>query len=200
MKFIKSFQLFEKTVKYSKNYSPDHHTWLKDITSAQTRDAYEAKGKKDDKDFDPVKYQRELANNMDVDNKDWSKASPKEVRDFMNKNKKQIKDENESSKSHFSVNEKINSLVKDGKVKISLFGDSVPSDLKAKFVVPCIHNALSPREAWLFVKDTTSIDVECTDRSVVNKWDVLYSGTITNSEGKTINFSKVNNGLAVTIG
>lgn len=199
MKHIKLYEAFneaEAKLKYSKNWKQRDDTWYKNITNAQTMDAGENRGKAEK----TIKHQRDLAKYIDPDRNDWDSKSDAEVRKYLNDLKNRIKSETETSKAHFSIEEKIELMIKDDKVGINVQGDRVPNDLKTKFIMPCIMAALSPKEAWKFVHDTTSLDVNVTGRRVENKWDVLYDGTITDDKGTEVEFKNINTGLAVVPG
>lgn len=201
MKHVKLYEQFlnneaEAKLKYSKNWKQTNDTWYKNITNAQTQDMWANKGKTEK----TITRQRDLAKYIDPDTTDWDKKSDAEVRKYLNDLKNKIKSETEKSKAYFSIEEKIEAMIKDGKVGINVQGDRVPDDLKSKFIMPCIMAALSPKDAWKFIHDTTSLDVNVTGRSVVNRFDVVYDGTIEDDKGKKIEFENINNGLAVVPG
>lgn len=216
MKHIKLFEGFlnESKVKYSKNWKQMDDNFLKNITSAQSEDAWGNKeAKASGKERDPIKAQRALAQRMltGFDDAKISNATDSDVKKYLNDRKKFIKDELETSKAYFSIEEKLEDLIKAGKVGINVMGDSVPDNLKSRFIMPCLKNAATPTEAWKFIKDATSLQVHIENRKVVNKFDVVYSGFISvigekieqpslKGDPLPIEFKDVNNGLAVTLG
>lgn len=221
MNRIKLFEAFtneaevKSKLKYSKNYVQQDQNWLKDITQAQTEDrwanskAYRlggpgyAPGTKEkapgEKEIDPIKSQRDLAQRIDPD-EDWSTKTNVEIKKYLNDFKKRLKDELEDSKAYFSIREKLEEMVKYNKISIECMGDSVPDNLKVRFVLPCITSSMSPKDAWEFIHDVTSLEVKVTGRNVVDKWEVVYTGTIVAADKKMIEFHDVNNGLAVNLG
>ena len=199
-------------LKYSKNYVQQDQNWLKDITQAQSEDKWRnnkkqslgstidahSNGLVEPEKTDAIKAQRELINNIDPDT-DWSTKSDAEIKRELNDIKKRIKDELDNSKAYFSVNEKLEEMVKYHKISIECMGDSVPDNLKVRFVLPCITSAMTPKEAWEFIHDVTELEVKVLGRHVVDKWEVVYSGTIVTNDKKMIEFHDVNNGLAVNL-
>ena len=218
MKHVKMFESFvnedevKTKLKYSKNYVQQDQNWLKDITQAQSEDKWRnnkkqslgstidahSNGLVEPEKTDAIKAQRELINNIDPDT-DWSTKSDAEIKRELNDIKKRIKDELDNSKAYFSVNEKLEEMVKYHKISIQCMGDSVPDNLKVRFVLPCITSAMTPKEAWEFIHDVTELEVKVLGRHVVDKWEVVYSGTIVTNDKKMIEFHDVNNGLAVNL-
>lgn len=226
MKHVKMFESFinedevKSKLKYSKNYIQQDQTWLKDITQAQSEDKWRNQREKQEANTpqtfqdsekaklapvkaaefkDPIKAQRELlTQRIDPDGR-YSKFTDAEIKRELNDLKKRIKDELENSKAYFSVNEKLEEMVKYNKIHIECMGDSVPDNLKVRFVLPCITSAMAPKEAWEFIHDVTELDVKVTGRHVVDKWEVVYTGTIVTNDKKVIEFHDVNNGLAVNL-
>src|SRR3972149_8125743 len=213
MNRIKLFEAFTNEsevstkLKYSKNYIQQDQNWLKDITQAQSEDRWRNSSKqhlggpgyapgtkeKTPGTEDPIKAQRELLTKRIDPDTDWSEKTDVEIKKALNDLKKRIKDELEDSKAYFSVREKLEEMVKYNKISIECMGDSVPDNLKVRFVLPCITSALTPKEAWEFVHDITDLEVKVTGRHVVDKWEVVYTGTIVASNKKMIEFHDVNN-------
>ena len=146
---------------------------------------------------DTVPFQREeLQNNISPDT-DWSKVPDKDIKKYMNDLKKSIMYEVNNDRIITKIEAALNKIQIAGNLQISAHA-IVPEHFKMKFALPAFTTQDDLKSALKFIDDSEEIEINAQPK-VVNKWQVEYSGTITNDKGDTLEFKNVNNGLAVNI-
>lgn len=146
---------------------------------------------------DTVPFQREeLQNNMSPDI-NWSHVPDKEIVKYMNDWKTRIMEDVKNSVAIKKIKTELERIHKNGVMRVSAHA-RVPEDLKIQFVLPIFTSQSDKKAALDFLIGTNEIEVK-SQPTVVNKWEVEYSGNVKNDREETIGFDKVNNGLAVNL-
>jgi hypothetical protein len=146
---------------------------------------------------DTVPFQRmELQDNISPNN-DWSKVPDKEIIKTMNDMKNYIVDEVQNRVIMEKITNELERIFKNGELRVYSHA-TVPEHLKIKFVRPIFSDQTDKKAALAFLIRSNSIEVN-SQPTVVNKWQVEYSGTVENDKGEVIKFEKINNGLAVQV-
>lgn len=198
-KKTKKFIEFKFTYKHLRNsYDPVNEgkydgTWYKDIADA----------KMSDKDDGTFKSRRSLvAHIQSISLSDVDKMSDKDVQKYLNDLTKKIVSEVKNKTLSKKINNELERILDNGQLSIHAHA-SVPDRLKIQFVEPCLFNndysSQSFKSVFDFLKDSESLTCE-SQPTIKNKFDVEYNGTCQNDKGEIIEFSEVNNGLAVNIG
>lgn len=133
--------------------------------------------------FDSEKYK-------ELDKADW-KTLVKIANQYM----KQRKAEIDHRRIIDKINKEIERLHKEDEIRIYAHA-STPKELEIKFVGPIFTTQDDLKYTLEFLKNSESITVEASPK-VVGKWDVHYSGDVTNNKGEKLEFEDINNGLAV---
>jgi hypothetical protein len=110
---------------------------------------------------------------------------------------------------------KINSIIQKilielnekGMIKIDCMGDIVSKKYKVGFIRPLLDASvgrdhtgyINIKKILNFIKNTDNINVNVINRKSKN-YRVFYTGTIENSEGEVLEFTDVDNNMAVGIG
>lgn len=126
------------------------------------------------------------------------KMTDKEVKKYLNDYVKSIKDEYKNKAIFDKIEKELERLLKNQGIEVRAHA-GVPEDKLIKFTRPIFTTYRDPKAALEFLKDSNYIEVFASP-TVVNKWDVEYSGTVKNNTGDTLEFSGVDNGLAVMHG
>jgi len=154
--------------------------------------------KKLDSKEDGIPNQRKLMRRSFSHN-DESKMSDREVSKFLSDFVIKVRDEKKQKKLYDLVDKKLLKLLKSDNFYISVMGDRVHEDSYIKFTWPLLLNGdkRSIDEVSKFISNAKEIEVNVTNR-FAKKWDVFYSGTISNGKDK-IEFEDVDNGFAVNL-
>ncbi len=198
---IKKFSEFINEGRYD-------NTWHGDITQAKALDK-EFKGyKKNMSDMHHVSphmieyskehntevpHQRELVIKMNP-HMDWSKASDKEIVRYINTEMKIIRLEAKNRAINSKIEKELERLYKNQGIRINAHANC-PDHQKIKFVKPIFKT----KEDLEFLKVSDRIEVNA-EPTVVNNWEVEYSGTVENDNNDIMDFSGINNGLSVQLG
>lgn len=146
---------------------------------------------------DTVPFQRkELQDNMAPDT-NWSQVPDKEIVKYMNNWKTRIMEDVKNSAVIKKIETELERIHKNGGMQVYAHA-RVPEDLKIKFVRPIFTSHPDKKAALDFLIGANEIEVN-SQPTVVNKWDVEYSGSVKNDRDENIDFEKINNGLAVNL-
>lgn len=189
MKNIKTFEEFLNEGKYD-------NTWFPDIQDAMYADQRDKKA-----GGSGYAKRRDLAMYIDPD-RDWSKATDKDIVKYINDLKKSIVDEQKNKAMWTKIETELERLNATNGIRIYAHAACSP-DRRIKFVRPCLLNGDTSLANYQMVLDflTKTHEITCNAHpTVVNRFEVEYSGTVVNDRGETIEYAKVNNGMAVVPG
>lgn len=178
------------------------NTWLPDINYVVARD----RQKKHNADIKVPYHQQALCKQIDPD-KDWSECSDKDIRKYLQDLKKKIQLEVAESIALKDIDSMLEHLNEYQKIEIYCFGDVVARKDRVRFVRPLLFNRDGDKsisnstveEIRRFLIGSDYVKVDVMNRKS-KKFEVFYTGSITNNLGTCIMFSNSNNGFAVTLG